>query len=63
MAFWQPSRDMARWCEIYADEKGRLVVENHDNETARLERKVLTPVPFWRLTLPFRCHSCKVRVV
>jgi hypothetical protein len=52
---------MERWCEMYADEAGRLVVENHD--AARLERKVLAPTPFWRLTLPFRCYSCKVRVV
>ena len=53
---------MERWCEIYADEAGRLVIENHDGST--VESKALTPTPFWRLTLPFRRYcSCKVKVV
>ena len=51
---------MERWCEIYADEAGRLVIEDHN--ASGVEFNVLRPMPFWRLTLPFRCYPAKVRV-
>ena len=52
---------MERWCEIYADEAGRLVIEDHNASGTKY--KVIAPMPFWRLTFPFSYPACKVRVV
>jgi hypothetical protein len=52
---------MERWCAIYADDAGRLVIENHN--ASGVDVKVRRTMPFWRLTLPFRCYPAKVRVI
>lgn len=53
---------MERWCEIYADDAGRLVIEDHEI-ASDVRVTFLRPMPFWRLTLPFRCYPAKVRVI